>query len=239
MKFSKFLHGVRKRIKDFLAGTEPPKQDGKAQHLSYQRFESRVARVRFGEYAQVAAMRRNIRDSVLKKVRRNTRGLPVGYALYDRLRGCDIRRLPKVLRFDALAKKWERGDHLRAQQVGALQFALDEGSKHRGLKPSKLARRVMGGKRRRSCSAMRSMVDIFERQERLGRGTERTAIPQTAQAPFSVTGQPTRQQRRAALSAQGQATMTKEYSALPRKERRKLARRTWPMLMAEQQKATA
>jgi hypothetical protein len=171
MKLTGFLKSLKLGLTNFLKIGKEKLLPSKKVHLSYLRLSSTKANVRFAAEASAASFRRNHRHEVLYAIRRNTRGLPVGFAWFNRMRGSTARRIPKVLRFDSIAKLWKREDHLRAEQAFALRDALKVGVELRRQKPSKLARRVQGGKRMRSCSAMRSMVTIMERRELLaGRG---------------------------------------------------------------------
>jgi hypothetical protein len=167
MKISGFLKRIKLGLTNFLNTGKEKLRPSKKVPLSYMRLASTMATVRFSAEASAASFRRNHRHEVLQAIRRNSRGLPPGFSRFARLRLGVARAIPKVLRFDALTKKWNRQPHARTEQALSLDNAMKVGAEFRKLKPAKIARRVQGGKRVRSCSAMRSMVTIMERREML------------------------------------------------------------------------
>lgn len=170
MKLSGFLHNLNFGLKGALGIFHKVKErvaPEKKVHLSYQRLESRAVRTLYAAEASTAATRRTQRHEVLSALRRNTRGLPTVFSRHQRMSRSEANAVPQVLRFDPVKKEWRMGPHARTRQALALDEAMLFGAELRRQKTSKTARRVQGGKRVRSCSAMRSMVAILERRELL------------------------------------------------------------------------
>lgn len=124
---------------------------------------SRHVRIIGGEMSYLASVRRNIRHQALQRVRRNTKGLPLGCRT-EPMRKCDEKKIKTVRRF--VDGEWKEQPHMFVEQSQEVREALKFGEELRKTKLSKIARRV-SGKRRRSCSAKISMLDIMERREML------------------------------------------------------------------------
>jgi hypothetical protein len=223
INFKEFFKNPAKAFKQLLENGKEV-VSGKKPHLSYQRLESKYQRVRFGEHANAAGARRFTRDQVWKGIRRNTRGLPVGFSWqqFSRMAGQRGRKFLKalgsVLRFDPSSKTWKREPHLFAQQAESAREAFKVGSELRKTKPSKLSR-WCSRRARLSCNPTKATLDIMERRDLLGRGTDRLGIPRTAYVKRS---EHARLKNRVLEDCQN--TVNEQNPTMTRRERRALAR---------------
>ncbi len=225
MKLTQFFKNAKTAIKGLINKGKEVITGPKPQ-LCYQRLISRAARVRFSPQSNAAAARRYTRDQVLKGVRRNTLGLPVG--IFSRImRACDLKRLGTIFRFNALTKEWKRAPHLYAEQAQITNDALKVGSELRKLKRGKMESKILPGRMRLSCHPMKAMVDIMERRDQLGRGTDNLGITQPAvyvSARADGEMDATRQAIRGRLTETAMLRITGQHPTLARKDRRAAAR---------------
>jgi adenosylmethionine-8-amino-7-oxononanoate aminotransferase len=181
MKLTDLLKGkntigqlIRKALgkdKEETTAVKRCKKTGRIVTLKSEDPASRYLAVRFSQQAQVASIKRGIIANRIGRVRRNSQGMPVGMSRHDYN---SRRALPEEQKLipHAVDSTGAVTEMLKADKTSTRARIDNESFKrvlvnlaNRGImkRPSKITRRVAAAKR--SCSAMRSMVDIMERRE--------------------------------------------------------------------------
>jgi hypothetical protein len=171
--FGKLLRKITgKETEKARAAVKRCKYSGRIVTLKSEGVSSRYAGVRFAQSALIASVKRNILSNKIARVRRNTRGLPIGMSRADYARRRALPEEQKKVVPHAVATTEAVTEMLKMEKTGTRAHINNESFKrvtvhtaNRQLmkRPPKIARRVATAKR--SCSAMRSMVAIMERRE--------------------------------------------------------------------------